>query len=116
LEKAKLKGKEVHIRSVFLQGLFFMDFNNFPEKLAPLKPYIQKIKDFCSNESLSMQTLALSYALFNNNIDKVLIGVDNTSQLNKNIESILDHQKAFDFINNSVFVKETELLNPANWK
>jgi predicted aldo/keto reductase-like oxidoreductase len=63
-----------------------------------------------------MQTLALSYALYNKNIDNVLIGVENNTQLLKNIESIQNHQKAFDFINNSVFVKETELLNPVNWK
>ena len=116
LERAKSQGKEIHIRSVFLQGLFFMEFNRFPENLSPLKPYIQKILDFCKTESLSMQTLALSYALYNKNIDNVLIGVENNTQLLKNIESIQNHQKAFDFINNSVFVKETELLNPVNWK
>ena len=116
IESAKEKSKQIHVRSIFLQGLFFMDFNRFPEKLSPLKPYIQKIKDFCLNESLSLQSLALSYALFNKNIDNVLIGVDNSSQFLTNIRSVQNNQKAFDFINNSVLVKEIELLNPVNWK
>ena len=116
IEKAKQKGKEIHVRSVFLQGLFFMDFDRFPEKLAPLKFYIKKIKDFCISESLSIQTLALCYVLFNKSIDNVLIGVDNSSQLLKYIRSIQNHENAIDFINSSVFVNETDLLNPVNWK
>jgi uncharacterized protein len=116
IDRAKQRGKEVHVRSVFLQGLFFMDFDRFPKKLLLLKPYIQKIRDFCRNESITIESLALSYALFNNKIDGVLIGVDNNSQLLRNIESIHCYQEAFDFINNFVFVKETDLLNPVNWK
>ncbi len=116
IEKAKMNGKEIHVRSVFLQGLFFMDFDRFPEKLQPLKNYIKTIKDFCMMEFISIQTLALSYALYNKNIDKVLIGVDNSSQLLSNIKSIHNNQKAFDFIDNSIIVKEIDLLNPVNWK
>jgi uncharacterized protein len=115
IERAKSSGKEVHTRSVFLQGLFFVDSERYPEKLIPLKPYIQEIKDFCKAESVSMQSVALSYVLANKNIDRVLIGVDTSSQLLSNIESIKNHQKAFEFIDNFVVVKETELLNPVNW-
>jgi uncharacterized protein len=116
IERAKQNGKEIHIRSVFLQGLFFMGFQRFPEKLLPLKKYLQTINDFCNKESITMQSLALSYAILNKNIDYVLIGVDNGSQLKKNMESIQYSPEILDFINNSVFVKETELLNPVNWK
>ena len=116
LERIKQKGKEIHIRSVFLQGLFFMDIEDYPEKLTPLRPYMQTIHHYCKTRSLSIQSLALSYALYNKNIDYVLIGVDTGSQLLKNIESIQNHEEAFKFINNTVFVKETDLLNPVNWK
>jgi uncharacterized protein len=116
IEKAKQNGKEIHVRSIFLQGLFFMDFNRFPEKLLPLKPYIKSIKEFSNFESVSIQSLALSYAIFNDNIDNVLIGVDNSTQLLNNIDSIQNNTKVFEYINNTIFVKETELLNPVNWK
>jgi uncharacterized protein len=105
IERAKQKGKLIHVRSVFLQGLFFMNCNSFPETLSPLKPYIQTINDYCTIKSLSIHSLALSYAFFNKNIDNVLIGVDNNSQLLNDIGSIQNYYEAFDFINNSVFVK-----------
>jgi len=116
INKARAEGKVVHVRSVFLQGLFFMNFRRFPEKLTPLKAYLQKINEFCANDSLSLLSLAFSYALYNQNIDNVLIGVDNCSQLQSNLDSVIFNQKGFDYIDNNVFVKEIDLLNPVNWK
>lgn len=114
LEEAELKGKEIHIRSVFLQGLFFL--NELPEKLKLLEKYIVLLKQYCQQASISMHELALSYALFNTRIAKVLIGVDNKAQLSANIESIKEHKEAFDFIDQNIKVYENELLNPVNWK
>jgi len=114
--QAKQKEKEIHIRSVYLQGLFFMDADNVPERLISLKPYLQSLHDYCKKESISMETLALSYALYNKNIDHVLIGVDTKEQLIKNLHASKDIPQAFDYINQKIQVKETELLNPVNWK
>lgn len=114
LKEAELKGKEIHIRSVFLQGLFFL--NELPEKLKPLKNYIVKLKQYCEQANISMHELALNYALFNKRITRVLIGVDNKAQLYANIDAIKEHKDAFDFIDENIKVFETELLNPVNWK
>lgn len=116
LEQAKQKEKEIHIRSVYLQGLFFMNTDLLPERLLSLKPYLQSLHDYCKKESINMETLALSYALYNQNIDQVLIGVDTKEQLIKNLNASKEIPQAFDFINSHILVKETELLNPANWK
>lgn len=116
LEQAKSNHKEIHVRSVFLQGLFFMNEELFPEKLVPLKPYIREIKSFCEKEAITIQSLALSYAVFNQQIDCVLIGVDSVAQLLKNIESLTDLNNAFNYIDQHINVKEKELLNPVNWK
>jgi aryl-alcohol dehydrogenase-like predicted oxidoreductase len=116
IKEAKARGKKIHTRSVFLQGLFFMNEDQVPSKLAPLLPYIKTIKDHCSNESISIHTLALSYAIFTNEIDKVLIGVDDKNQLIYNFESIVNKVRSFDFITKNIFVKEIALLNPVNWK
>jgi aryl-alcohol dehydrogenase-like predicted oxidoreductase len=116
IEQAKRANKEIHARSVFLQGLFFMNGDSIPEYLIKLKPYLQKIKLYCEKESISLLALALSYAVYNQKIDNVLIGVDTKDQLLKNIESINDLKDTFDYINEYIHVKETELLNPVNWK
>lgn len=116
LELAKPNHKEIHVRSVFLQGLFFMNEESIPEKLVPLKPYLREIHSFCIKEAITIQSLALSYAVYNKQIDRVLIGVDNKVQLLKNIESLADLKNAFDSINQLICVNEKELLNPVIWK
>lgn len=116
INKAKLNHKEIHVRSVFLQGLLFMDERSIPEKLTPIIPYIQKIRSYCKDKSINLRSLALSYAIYNQHIDRVLIGVDTKDQLLKNTESLANHTDAFDFINQHIIIKETELLNPVNWE
>lgn len=115
--KAKLKGKEIHARSIFLQGLFFVKEKDIISKLRPLLPYLKKIRSFSNKENMSISELSLMYVVSNPNIDGVLIGVDSVQQLNNNldcisyrkVESIKKFVKTLD-------VRDVELLNPVNWK
>lgn len=104
------KGVEVHVRSTFLQGLFFKDREMLPEKLKPLKKYLLELDDFSRQSGLSISEIALNYNLQNPYVDGVLIGVDNVSQLQMNLASVKDTP-----IDVSIEVKEKELLNPVNW-
>jgi aryl-alcohol dehydrogenase-like predicted oxidoreductase len=115
INRANKKSKEVHVRSVFLQGLFFMDGNALPTRLSPLKPYLDQLKEYSLRESTPIQEIALNYALFDDSISKVLIGVDNIEQLQQNLESVRFNKKASDFVNEHIKIENTELLNPVNW-
>ena len=113
---AKEKGKELQVRSVFLQGLFFMPITDIPVNLTPLKPYLEQIKALARENNLEMERLALMYALSQPEIDHVIIGVDNPEQLHKNLKAaqqVLD-ASILEKIN-QMAVKETELLYPKNW-
>lgn len=115
-ERAKAGGKEIHSRSVFLQGLFFKDIESLPENLNPLKPQLLKIMGLAQGSNLSMASLALNYVLSKDYIDGVLIGVDNEQQLNSNfaaLEQIIP-QSLIKEIDN-IQVSSIELLNPAEW-
>ncbi len=117
LPKLKELGTEIHVRSVFLQGLYFMDPSNLPVKLQPLKPQLEILKEYCIKFNVSIGALALNYVTSNPYIDKVVIGVDNTFQLLQNtgtIESWKHDQQLLDCINH-IDVTDKELLNPANW-
>ena len=105
------KGVEIHVRSTFLQGLFFKDRETLPEKLRPLKKYLLELDDFSRQSGLSISEIALNYNLQNPYIDGVLIGVDNIEQLQSNLSSVKDTPIDID-----IEVKEQELLNPINWK
>lgn len=104
------KGVEIHVRSTFLQGLFFKDRNALPEKLLPMKKYLLHLDEFSKNSGLSISEIALNYNLQNPYIDGVLIGVDNVEQLQMNLNSVKDIP-----IDIEIEVKEQELLNPVNW-
>ena len=103
-------GVEIHVRSTFLQGLFFKDRDALPEKLQPMKKYLLKLDEVSRESGLSISEIALNYNLQNPYIDGVLIGVDNVSQLQMNLSSVKETP-----IDIEIDVKEKELLNPVNW-
>jgi aryl-alcohol dehydrogenase-like predicted oxidoreductase len=117
ITKAKQNGKEIHARSIFLQGLFFVDEIDIIPRLKPLAPYLKKIKDYCGRENMLISELALMYVISNPNIDVVLMGVDSVEQLRINLDCInFKHVKSIMEFVKTLDVKETKLLNPVNWK
>ena len=117
IRKLKASGKEVHVRSVFLQGLFFKESFEPGSKIALLEPYVQQLRDACNEDHFSVEDIALQYAIQNEYIDKVLIGVDSKDQLKKNVNAarLTPPEHVFKKVNN-IHVRETELLNPTNWQ
>lgn len=109
-KQLKAMGVEIHVRSTFLQGLFFKDRNTLPEKLLPLKKYLVQLDEYASGKGISVGELALNYNIQNPYIDGVLIGVDNKEQLIQNFASVKDVE-----INLDIKVDDTELLKPVNW-
>jgi aryl-alcohol dehydrogenase-like predicted oxidoreductase len=110
-------GTEIHVRSVFLQGLYFMDASALPEKLKPLKSSIHSLQQYCKMYSVSMASLALNFVIGNKNIDHVIIGVDNASQLQQNIELTKTWKHNPELLErvNQIELVHKELLNPTNW-
>lgn len=116
LKELKRKNLEIHTRSVFLQGLFFMKKDRIPVKLHPLVKYLNDLESIAEHFSLDISTLATQYALSKEYIDCVLIGVDSVDQLKINLKNIeskvpLPALNAID----EIFVTETSLLNPSTW-
>ncbi|MGI6794574.1 aldo/keto reductase [Bacteroides sp. KG68] len=109
-QRLKEMDVEIHVRSTFLQGLFFKDRNALPLKLEPLKKHLLKLDEYAADKGLSVSDLALNYNLQNPYIDGVLIGVDNREQLMQNLKSVLDID-----INIQIDVQEQDLLKPINW-
>lgn len=113
----KQKNVEIHCRSVFLQGLYFLNPEKLPEKLVPLNPELKKLQSICQSNQVKISDVALNFAYSNTYIDKIVIGIENTKQLNENINSIKNwnqNDAIFDEIK-WITVNNKELLNPANW-
>lgn len=85
LIELKQKGCEVHTRSTFLQGLFFTKTEKLSSYFDELKP---KLLDIQTINKEKLEGALLAYVLKQEFIDVVIMGVENVSQLNSNLESI----------------------------
>jgi RimJ/RimL family protein N-acetyltransferase len=104
---------EVHARSVFLQGLFFMSPNSLNKKLFKFKYLIEELASIANKLKINMYDLALSHVLSKSYVKKIIFGVHDVNQLNKTLN--------FKFNKNNInFLKkfdttEKMLIDPRIW-
>lgn len=118
IKEMKSKGVEVYVRSVFLQGLFFKnpeELNGIFESIVKKVISLRKIAD---QENIPLSSLCIGFALLNDDIDKVVLGVDSIENLKDNLE-VLDHldnvKKVYEDL--KLFKEDNEqIILPVNWK
>ena len=113
LNKMKI---EIHVRSVFLQGMYFLNPDELPKKLKDYAKPLNKLKQIANDCSIEMLDLALNYVLNKNYINYVVIGVVNMKQIediffssNKKL-----NKETIKIIENIKFDNK-DILNPSNW-
>ncbi len=82
--RAKERGKTVFVRSVFLQGLFFRP--TLPSELQDFEPFRRRLENIAREEGISLNELALRFALSFKDIDSVIVGVETADQLRQNLD------------------------------
>lgn len=113
----KNRNVEIHVRSVFLQGLFFLPDNALPTKLYPLKKVLDQFKEILKAYQLNTHEGALQFVGLNPYINRMVLGMETAEQLSNNIESaILTINPSFMDDVRLLKVSNPELLNPVNWK
>lgn len=107
---------EIHIRSVFLQGLYFKSIKelnpNFKDFIKPLT----KLENISAKYKLSILDLALCFVLQNSQIDYVILGIETAKQLKEIVNSSKQKlsEKVIKEIKTIKFENPT-ILNPVNW-
>lgn len=107
MQELKSKGCEIHTRSAFLQGLFFCNPKELSTFFDEVKPFIELL----SKQSFLAQRL-LKFVLQKDFIDVVNIGLNNASQLEKNINNLDNIELDFPPIPKLV---NTKILIPSEW-
>ncbi|AFM05858.1 putative oxidoreductase, aryl-alcohol dehydrogenase like protein [Bernardetia litoralis DSM 6794] len=92
-QKLKSKNIEIHVRSVFLQGLFFMDNQNLSTHFDSASKKLTDLHVLAKNHQLNKTALPLFFVLNNPNIDVALLGLSSLSDLEKNLKIINDFDK-----------------------
>lgn len=112
LDRLARSGIEIHTRSCFLQGLLLMDAAARPRKFARWAPLWQKWEHWLKQHALKPLEACLSFALSQQQISRVIVGVDNTAQL----AEILDAANAATSLPpDDLFSDDPDLLNPSRW-
>jgi aryl-alcohol dehydrogenase-like predicted oxidoreductase len=117
LKEAKDRGMEIHVRSVFWQGLFFKKPEELTGNLKELRQPLRMFHDILAEYNLEVRKACLNYCLHQPFLDYCIIGVETEEQLIQNVRAILP---AFPMEINekleSIRVFNAFLLNPSNWK
>jgi len=103
----KETGCEVHARSPFLQGLFFVPPYSLPEFFDEVKSSLHKLQNY-ENQ---LPGLLLDYCIKQNFIDRVILGVNSFVQLQDNLRSIKNHDN-LPKLNMDINHK---ILTPSKW-
>ncbi len=108
LIELKNAGCEIHTRSAFLQGLFFLD-------TAALSPFFDEVKPIIGEAQKtygdSLPAVLLKYVLSRDFIDRVIMGVETEQQLISNLASINEAETIKDILPNI----SASILNPSCW-
>jgi aryl-alcohol dehydrogenase-like predicted oxidoreductase len=115
-DNAIKRGKKIQIRSVFLQGLFFLKPNSEKNITKLLANELDILRIISTNSNLSISTIALNYSLDQPLIDSLIIGVNSKEELLDNIlqAKINIPLNITDQIN-SIDIFDINNLNPSKW-
>lgn len=114
IEKIKDNGIEIHARSIFLQGLVFLNPNNLPKFFNQYKDIIETFLSFITERKISPLEAALDFINSIENIDHIILGINKIVEL-INIMEVFNNLKKMDY---SSFIGscDEKLINPTNWR
>jgi aryl-alcohol dehydrogenase-like predicted oxidoreductase len=117
-QKLQANKIEVHVRSVFLQGLLLMPLDELATYFQPFHAQLNNFHVLCKQLNCQALTLALSIIHQNPFIDKAVIGCCSTQQL----EQVIEHyylaeklSKEHNIAIEQLSCDNQALINPSNW-
>jgi aryl-alcohol dehydrogenase-like predicted oxidoreductase len=113
MKKMNDAGVEIHVRSIFLQGLLLMSNSDRPEKFNRWKEIWEALDAWLLEYDITAVEAAISFAMDNPYIDKIVVGVDNVQQLEEILSIILKRKIVHP--PKSLHTSDVRLINPSQW-
>jgi len=110
-------GIEIHIRSVFLQGLIFKNPENLSAKLSRLKDKLVLLNKIALEFGVPVFAICLNFALRNSYIDKVVVGVDSLANF-KELLTCFEYEDAMEKVMSKLeglIENDEKIVLPVNW-
>ena len=112
LQKLFEQGTELHVRSVFLQGLLLMKPDDRPLKFGRWSHIWNKWDEWLAYSGLTPLEACLRHAMSYKQISKVIVGLDSLNQLHEislaSVGPMLESPEELGTL-------DTNLINPYNW-
>lgn len=114
LGKLRRAGIEIHVRSVFLQGLVLMPPNAAPAFFDPIRPRLLEFHAAAKVCDTTPMQLALNFIQQLAGIDGIIIGVCSANELSQ-ILDILDDEPSRDLDYTRFAINDERMINPTYW-
>ncbi len=113
-KKARECGKDVFVRSIFLQGLLLISLDRVPASLKYALPYLEQLEQMAYSMKLTRLELTLGYAAQRWPGSLVIFGAESSKQVADNVRIFLS--KSTLKIDENIFKDVPEnVLNPMFW-
>ncbi|GGJ64217.1 aryl-alcohol dehydrogenase-like predicted oxidoreductase [Anoxybacillus voinovskiensis] len=114
LRKLKHIGIEIHVRSIFLQGLLLQDVEKVPKHFSKVRKTMIDYFAFLNSCKLSRLEGAIHFVKQIDEVDRIVVGVDHVQQFIEIIEAYNKNIPRIDF--SSFAMEDEDILNPSLWK
>lgn len=115
IDRLRARGIEIHVRSAFLQGLFFLPPSEIPESLAQARSFVEAIQQRARDIGVSISALALGFLRRQSQIDRIVIGVNTAEQLATNLQAYatpIEDDQVFDGLG----CEDLSVIDPSTWR
>lgn len=103
---------EIHVRSIFLQGLYFLYPSRMPGGFEDIKKKLIELDNISFDSGVSKTKLIVEYAK-SLHVDRIIVGVNNVRQLKEIHECYMSDVIDVDFRR---FSLEKDIIDPRVWR
>ncbi len=112
LDRLCASGTEVHVRSIFLQGLLLMPPDRITARFEPWRPTLAAWAAWSAVRGVALTTACMAHVLSYPAISRIVVGCDSPDQLSEIVRdaSAQPHAAPDEFA-----IDDERLINPATW-
>ncbi len=109
---------EVHVRSVFLQGLVFRNPEDLHPYFSPMREKLILLRQIAADSGLSVAALCLGFAIVNPLLARIVTGVDSVANLRSNMSELSELEQRRELMGKLDELRETDetMILPTHWK
>jgi aryl-alcohol dehydrogenase-like predicted oxidoreductase len=112
----KKKNIQIYCRSIFLQGLVFLNNNLIKKKFKGEINKIIKFKKLLNNDKFKILQHCIHFIKKKKIINKIVIGINSPVQLNEIIKVYKKSNKIIKLNYNDYSIKDNKIILPYKWK